>query len=326
MMAGLWASALVALVISGAVFVLLWADRERTRLGWVLVGSSGLIAGLVMLERYLLRPAIGGALLSAGDGSTPRGLIVLGGALMLGVVLRVMVLVLVARVGQLGCPVDGALFGAQIGAIAGCTGVLLRLLGGGVSGAGSGVLMTLASAASTALLGLLFGSASLTARRGVQVGRVIGGIFAAALLELALFAPFADGLGHAEAWVEVVGELSGLLALVGVFYVGFRAERSLLSEELSEEVTARVLPPWVMATIPFYFTRANAGWWERADERRALSTLLVTLAFRKRRLRTLHEDQAQVYALEVGRLRQRARVLLAEGSAESVGDDAGLVR
>ena len=245
---------------------------------------------------------------------------------MLGVLLRVMAFVVVTRSGHLGCPVDGALFGAQIGAIAGCTGTLLRLPYSGVSGPGQGVLTTLASAASTALFGLLLGSARLSARRGAQVGRVVGGIFAAAVLELALLAPFAPLSGHREVWEEVGGELSGLLALVGVFYVGFRAERALLSEELGEEVAARVLPSWVMATIPFYFTRVKAGWWERVDERRALSSLLVTFAFRKRRLRTLDEDQAQVYALEVGRLRQRARVLLAEGSTGSVEDNAKLVR
>ncbi len=47
--------------------------------------------------------------------------------------------------------------------------------------------------------------------------------------------------------------------------------------------------------------------------------LLLALAFRKRRLRNLPDERARLYGLEVGRLRQRAKTLLALPSAPAPG-------
>ena len=65
--------------------------------------------------------------------------------------------------------------------------------------------------------------------------------------------------------------------------------------------------------------RCRSGWWPRRDERREIAGLLVTLGLCKRQLLALPDDRAWLYGLEVGRLRQRARTLLAAAPAPPAG-------
>ena len=88
-------------------------------------------------------------------------------------------------------------------------------------------------------------------------------------------------------------------------------ERRVLSEQLRTRSALGVLPAWVVEVLPSYRRRIRSDWWPRRDERQEILDLLVSLAFRKQQLRTLPDDRARLYGLEVGRLRQRARAVLA---------------
>ena len=100
--------------------------------------------------------------------------------------------------------------------------------------------------------------------------------------------------------------------ILALFAASFSYERRVLAGQLVEEVELGVLPAWVAEIVPSYPRRIRSEWWPRRDERREILRLLVTMAFRKHRLRTLSADRLRLYGLEVGRLRNRARVILAD--------------
>jgi hypothetical protein len=118
---------------------------------------------------------------------------------------------------------------------------------------------------------------------------------------------------------------AGLLLLVLVLALGalvlwllLGAEGRVLAEELEEELDWRVVPAWVVRTIPSYARRVRGDWWPERRTRVVVARLLSRLALRKRAVRSLPPAAAGLAALEVGKLRSRARaVLLPERDGES---------
>jgi hypothetical protein len=125
----------------------------------------------------------------------------------------------------------------------------------------------------------------------------------------------AVGLGRFPwRWVELAGPATALLALLGALIAVLWVERRILARQLAEEVGFGVMPAWAADTISCYRKRVRGDWWGRGDERRALVSLVVSLAHKKEQLAFLPEKFRSLYGIEVGRLRQRARVLLADAS------------
>ncbi len=118
-----------------------------------------------------------------------------------------------------------------------------------------------------------------------------------------------SGLGPALllAWAGVLLPL--LLLVLGVVAV-LALEGRQIRAELRREVELGVLPAWVVPVVSSYWKRAFGSWWVPRSERRIVARVLTTLAFRARAVRGARERLTGLRALEVGRLRQRARELL----------------
>ncbi|HVN75547.1 MAG TPA: hypothetical protein VMT19_04465 [Thermoanaerobaculaceae bacterium] len=314
-------------LLGGAAFAFLWLDRhDRDLVPW-LVGTAlwgfafpaALALAGTRLPQLLAEPA-------AGD-AVPE-LWVAGPALaaavpLLGLALPV---VLVARSRALEGPSGGLVFGICAGlAFSFGMHVLVVVRGTWQPAAGALVFMSLLHAAAGAVLGAGVGWAKLSAPRGMRVPAVAGAIVAAAALGVVLVAAAAAcwrrwGGGSDLCNLALAAADVGVLA--GAIAFSLALERKVLATQLAEEVGLGVLPEWVADILPSYRRRVRSDWWARRDERREIVRLLLGLAFRKRRLRSLPEERARLYGLEVGRLRQRARVLLALSPAPLAGAQA----
>lgn len=157
---------------------------------------------------------------------------------------------------------------------------------------------------------------------------VVGGFVGLALLArgaLARVAWTAGGLAVGIAlhggWNAALSFLSGsrdrwpaLAALpvlygcyLGAFWLLLQWEHGILRDQLQQEASLKLVPPWVPEVTPFYRRRIRADWWPRRSERVVLSRLLTKLAFRRYQTCRLPEDEAALASLEVVRLRGRVR-------------------
>jgi hypothetical protein len=137
----------------------------------------------------------------------------------------------------------------------------------------------------------------------------LGGIVVAALggVVEGLRVGWSGGARGLLAWLGVVLPL----CLLGLVVGGILAiEGRQIRAELGQEVALGVLPEWVVPLVSSYWKRAFGSWWVPRSERRIVARVLTTLAFRARAVRGATERVAGLRALEVGRLRQRARELL----------------
>ena len=216
-----------------------------------------------------------------------------------------MLVVLLARA-RVESPIDGVVFGVAAG-------VASRSRPGGCSrracgaGAVAAAELALAPVVAGAVTGLAVAYARfnplwpmrivIAGRRDAGGGRLVAGVRIAAA---------ASGRGwRRSAWDGAAGAVAAALAI----------ELVVTRRELAEEAGLGVVPEWAPEVLPRYWRRVRGDWWPRRDERRALSRLLLQLAFRKHQLRHLDDDRATLYSLEVGRLRERARRLFAPGRA-----------
>lgn len=212
-------------------------------------------------------------------------------------------------------PADGAVFGcvAGVGLAAGATCLVLARAPWRPDGAAL-VFVTMLHAAAGTALGAGVGLAKLASRRALRLPVALGAAAAAGALVAAL-ALAALSCWRAWGQTNVACNLglaaTAAAALASVVAAGLAYERRVLSDQLRDEVELGVLPAWVVDVLPSYRRRIRSDWWPRRDERREILDLLVTLAFRKHQLSTLPDDRLRLYGLEVGRLRQRARALLA---------------
>ena len=176
------------------------------------------------------------------------------------------------------------------------------------------ILLTLVRAGATALVGAGIGFAKLALRASMRVPCALATVLVAGLAQWLLLRAAIWGWsvwGQHNTPFNLALVTAAALLLVGVFWAALLLERRVLTRQLADEVAFGVLPSWVVDVLPSFRRRIRSAWWRRRDERREIVRLLISLAFRKQRLRGLSEERARLYGLEVGRLRQRARTLLA---------------
>ena len=292
----------------------LWLDRHRWgALAWLWATAvwsfaAPALLALAPVTRLLQAPEQGVAFPEAWLGAPWL-------TLALAAVAVVLPVVAAARSRAVEGPVDGAVFGgvAGVGLAAGATCLVLARAPWRPDGAAL-VFVTVLHAAAGALLGAGVGLAKLASRRALRFPAALAATAGAAGLVAALTVA---ALSCWRAWGETdIACNLGLAAAAGAALAAVLSaclgyERRVLSEQLRDEVRLGVLPAWVVEVLPSYRRRIRSDWWPRRDERREILDLLVTLAFRKQQLRTLPDDRLRVYGLEVGRLRQRARAVLA---------------
>jgi hypothetical protein len=309
--------------VSGAAFLVLWLDRYTTEpvLRLVLAGLWGVGCPLVLL---LAGPALG--LVGSLDPVPGNTAALPAVALVEGVFLAAGLAVL-ATSHYLEGPLDGAVYGTVAGRGLAATKCLAALYGGRVPPDPSVLIfLTLVGAAAAAAVGAGIGFAKLALRTSLRAPFVLAAVVFAGvawwlLLRGAYWALSAWGPQNVPLRVGLV--VVAALFLCGMFVGALALERHVLTLQLTDEVALGVLPAWVVDVLPSYRRRIRSVWWRRRDERREIVRLLISLAFRKHRLRGLPEERARLYGLEVGRLRQRARKLLAlsgDGDTGPVGE------
>jgi len=302
----------VAVVLAAGAFLVLWLDRFKGEPAMRLVLMAAWGAACALVLRFASPTLASLAASAAGGGGEPA---LAGGVAALEELLLAAGLAILATSHYLDGPLDGAAYGTVTGL--GCAAVgLAASFAGGPSPAdpAAPTVAAVAQAGATALVGGAFGFAKLALRaalRGpvVLAAAVVGGVYQWGVAAAAAWGR--QGWGQQAMLFEVALGVAAVLLLVGVFLAGLAYERGVLAHQLTEEVALGVLPEWVGSLIPAYGKRVRSDWWPRRDERRAVVRLLTSLAYRKQQLRVLSELRANLYGLEVGRLRQRARALLA---------------
>ncbi len=308
--------AALAAALVAVAFLFLRVDRsERPLRGWLVATAAWGLAGPAALAAAggrlpdLLEPPLSGGALPELWLADPLAGVALP---LVGIALPVF---LVARSRALDGPSVGAVFGLAAGtAFSAGMHLLLAARAPWHPAAAALPFVTLLHAAAGATVGAGIGLAKLAAARATRAPAAAGALAAAAALAAVLGAGALAGWrqwGEGSIAFDLALAAAAAAALAGVFAGALAFERRVLTGQLAEEVALGVLPHWVTEVVPSYRRRVRADWWERRDERREIVGLLLALAFRKRRLRSLPPDRARLYGLEVGRLRQRAKGLLA---------------
>jgi RsiW-degrading membrane proteinase PrsW (M82 family) len=233
-------------------------------------------------------------------------------------------------------PTDGLVYGTAVGLGFGATENVIYAAAGlgavGVAETASLVLVRTAMCAgihalSSAALGGCLGFATLSGSRRRRVGWAAGGLAAAVALHATwnltvLGAAAAAGPRVPDLWFAALPLLYALY--LGILALFLRSEQRILRELLSEEVALEMVPAWVSEVIPSYRRRIRSDWWPSRRERTVLARLLTRLAFRKYAVRRLGRPESDLAGLEVVRLRQRIRAMLAtsDDCQSSVEGDA----
>jgi RsiW-degrading membrane proteinase PrsW (M82 family) len=220
-------------------------------------------------------------------------------------------------------PTDGVVYGTAVGLGFGATENLVYAAVGAYH-APVGETIALVSirtamcagihALSSAALGGCLGFATLSRDRKRRVSWAVGGfaiavgLHAAWNVMLLRVGPSTAPWVH-EMWFVTLPVLYALYATTLALFL--RSEQRILRELLREEVELEVLPPWVADVIPYYRRRIRSDWWPSRQERTVLARLITRLAFRKYAVRRLPRPEADLAGLEVIRLRQRIRGMLA---------------
>lgn len=304
------AAAVPAVLLAGAL-ALFWLDRFRLEpLPWLL-GALAWSAGLA--------PALRWGCALAGVASPPplafdRWAVPDAAALAAAVVALVAPLLLATRSRALEGPGGGVALGAVAGSAVAASALLPPAPHENPASIAAAVSAAIAGAAVGATFGAAVGAARLTVPPRTRPLAWAGALLAAGL-EFAALAFAAESAGRAwgagDALPRVALALVGAGLLAAAAAVSLALERRVIRRQLGEEVELGVLPAWVLELVPFYTRRVRADWWARRDERQEIVRLLVALAFRKHQLRHLSAERLRLYGLEVGRLRQRARMLIA---------------
>jgi protease PrsW len=301
----------VVAALSATAFLVFWLDRYTTEpvVRLVLVAFWGVLCPLLF---RLAGPTLG---LVVDLGPMPGTAAALPTAWVLEELLLAAGLAVLATSHYLEGPLDGAVYGTVAGLGFAMVQNLAAFHDGLVPPNPSvGVLTTLVRAAATAAVGAGIGFAKLALRASMRVPCALATVLVAGLAQWLLL--------HAAIWgwsvwgprnipFDLALIVAAALFLAGVFQAALALERRVLTRQLADEVALGVLPSWVVAVLPSFRRRIRSAWWRRRDERREIVRLLISLAFRKHRLRGVSEERARLYGLEVGRLRQRARTLLA---------------
>lgn len=301
----------LAALLSVAAFLILWLDRYGAEpvVRLALVALWGLACPLLFRLADPHLGLAGNPEASSGPGLLPAGVGVLQQLALAAA------LALVATSSFLEGPLDGAVYGVVAGlgfAVSeGLMAVAAPWPGGWV---GVPTFFTLAGATAAAIVGAGIGLAKLALRPVLRVPCVLAAVLAAALLRWLLYLAAHWGwetAGRDNVVLNLALIVLAAALLGGVFAAALAFERRVLGAQLGEEVRLGVLPEWVADVLPSYRRRIRSEWWSERDERREIVRLLTSLAYRKHHLRGLPDESARLYGLEVGRLRQRARTLMA---------------
>ena len=327
MMATIAMTVFAAVALLAAGWALLWLDRaRREQLGWLIGVSAWGVStpALVrLIARFLVGDEQGGAQTAAGVDVVPAWPPLVALAL-LAVVLPLLLLTKFKVVDGAG---EGAVFGSASGVGFGVFVIALTISGPGAFAVLTALFVLVLCAGAGATLGAGLGLVELSASPRWRLAWAVPAVAAAALQvnALAFAARFCWEYWGRANLVTNLALLALALVVLAVVLVGtWSVERRIIVLQLSEELELGVLPAWVVGFMPAYWRRVRAGWWPRRDERREIVRLLVALAFRKHELRALPEDSVQLYGLEVGRLRQRARTLLAMAPAAAPRQESAL--
>jgi hypothetical protein len=309
-------------LLVGAGYLVWWVDRYR----WEPLGSYalavllGLGAGVAALA--LVSPALLGGSLSGFPTSSAAapgaGAWLWNPALALEVTARQLltlaVLALLTRSSFVHGPLDGSVCGLGAGVAAALPGLVTGVLRGDASVPWSGTYLVLLAACTGVVLGAFVGRGVLAGRGlGVLGWGSLGALASGALGYAATGAWRASGGGSERfAWSGLLLPVLALAVVVGLLTGVVVLEGKVLRRQLEEEVRFGVLPSWVGETVASYRRRTRSEWWPRGDERRALTGVIVSLAFKKEQLERLAPDARNLYGLEVGRLRQRVRLALSD--------------
>jgi hypothetical protein len=288
-------------------YLVWWLDRYRLfpLARFVAVAALGGAVGLLLAGGFQA-PAPAGAAL-AGPAMPVHGIAAERAAALAADAARLAaaalaVLVFLMARARVESPLDGVLFGVAAGVGLALPGGWLLAESGAAIGAGTAG-QALAPVVAGAVTGLGVAYARFHPGWGMRVVVAAGGVAAAAAL-------VAGARIAAEAARPWVAPAALGLGLAGAGAAALAIELAIGRRELAEEASLGVVPAWVPEVTPRYWRRIRSAWWPRRDERRALSRLLLQLAFRKYQLRHLDDERATLYSLEVGRLRERARRLL----------------
>jgi RsiW-degrading membrane proteinase PrsW (M82 family) len=307
------AGALVVIVtLTAVVFLALWVDRFKGEPVMRLV-MMALWGGACGLALRLAAPALASFGRAGVAAWFPPSLT--AGVPVVEELLLAAGLAILATSHVLDGPLDGAAYGTVTGLGFAAFQVFASLAtASSPSQTGVSIVAVLGQAGATALVGGAFGLAKLTLRAALRVPAVLAAALLGGLYQGGLVLA---GRWARRTWPEsggvfdcVLGALS-IVILLAVAQTALTFERRVLVRQLAEEVNLGVLPEWVTTVIPRYAKRVRSAWWPRRDERREVVRLLTSLAYRKQQLLGLSEFRANLYGLEVGRLRQRARTLLA---------------
>lgn|GEM_PF-5454953 len=325
MSAGAGLAVAVGLLTAVALLVTLlaglwWFDRcDDEPVGTLVVaGGWGVLAAALVGLGSRHGPVFGqGWLEGGGAGSFLAGLALIA---LVGQGLLAVGLALLA--GRLDGPTDGLLVGCVAGlgwAVGNAAVSPTGALPAGVTPEGRALVTALtlvaagvgANALAAGTFGGFLGVGKLARRRGLRVLWVSGGLALAVLADAgwrwSRDVVVASGAGW-PAGLLLVGVVVALGALlVGVL---LRTEGRVLAEELMEELDWRVVPAWVVRTVPSYRCRVRGDWWPERRTRVVVARLLSRLALRKRSVRNLPPGAASLAALEVGKLRSRTRAVL----------------
>jgi hypothetical protein len=308
-------------VLLPAAYLVWWLDRFRLfpLARFLAIFALAVSVGLLVAARWPATAALGSGLagpaMPAPGALAERSAVLAIDAARLALAALAVLVFLLARA-RVESPVDGVVFGVA-------TGVGLALPAGWLLAesvpdvAAMAVLgQALAPVAVGAVVGLAVAFARFDPRWSVRIAVALGGT--AAAVGVVTGARLA-----AEASRPWVAPLLLAAALVAAVAAAFAIELVISRRELAEEAALGVVPAWAPEVLPRYWRRVRGSWWPRRDERRALSRLLLQLAFRKHQLRHLDDDRATLYSLEVGRLRERARRLLdpSRTAANGVSED-----
>jgi len=300
-------------------YLVWWLDRFRLYplARFVAVFALAVSAGALLAARWPAPPsaALAGPAMPAAGALGERAAELAVDAARLALAALAVLAFLLAR-GRVESPVDGAVFGVAAG-----VGLALPaawLLAESAPDAGPAALLgrALAGVAAGALVGLGVAYARFDPRWSLRVAAALAGAIAAT----AVVAGAGLAADLSRPWVEPV--LLGV-AVAATAAAAVALELAIARRELAEEASLGVVPGWAAEVLPRYWRRVRGAWWPRRDERRALSRLLLELAFRKHQLRRLDDGRATLYSLEVGRLRERARRLLdpARGGVAAPGGE-----
>ncbi|HUK12968.1 MAG TPA: hypothetical protein VLW17_06665 [Thermoanaerobaculaceae bacterium] len=308
---GAAAAALVPAVLLAGALALFWLDRFRLEpLPWLL-GALVWSCGLAPALRW-------GCALAGVAAPPPLGFdrwAVPGAAATAAAVIALVVpLLLATRSRALEGPAGGLALGAVAGSALAASALLPPAPHADPASAAAAVSAVLGGAAVGATFGTAVGVARLTVPPRTRPLAWAGALLAAGL-EFAALAFARESVrrawGAGAALPQVALALVGAGLLAAAAGASLALERRVIHLQLAEEVELGVLPAWVLELVPFYSRRVRGDWWPRRDERQEIVRLLVALAFRKHQLRHLSAERLRLYGLEVGRLRQRARTLIA---------------